>query len=99
MGPGLLAPDIFPEFLFMWVLGQPILPLCLSHPPTSLVGCGFFSSIVVRHPFTSIFDVPGDILVVMLMRLCEDQAMSAYSAILTGTLCALKKKKILFIYF
>ena len=51
-------------------------PFCVSAPPTSLDGCGFFNSIVVRLPFNSFSD--GSewwlfyILVVILMGLCEE---------------------------
>ena len=53
----------------MWVWGPPI-------PSTSLDGCGFFNSIVVRLPFNSISDDPEwwlfYILIVILMWLCKE---------------------------
>ena len=49
--------------------------LRVSTPPTSLDGCGFFNSIVVRLPFNSISDSSEwwfHILVVILMCLCKE---------------------------
>ena len=50
-------------------------PLHISAPPTSLDGCGFFNSVVVRLPFNSISD--GSewwfyILIVTLIWLCKE---------------------------
>ena len=45
----------YPSKIFIhytWVWDQPI---HVSSPPTSLDGCGFFNSVVVRLPFNSIF--------------------------------------------
>ena len=48
----------------------------LHIPPTSLGGCGFFNTIVVRLPFNSISDGSEwwlfDILVVILIWLCKE---------------------------
>ena len=48
----------------------------VSPPPTSLDGCGFFSSVVVRLPFNLLPDGSGSwlfhILVVILMWLCKE---------------------------
>ena len=57
----------------MWVWDQPVLGLC---PLTSLDGCGFSNSVVVRLPFNLISDGSERwlfyILVVILMWLCEE---------------------------
>ena len=49
---------------------------CVCTPPTTLDGCDFFNSIVVRFPFTSISDGSQwwlfNILVVILMWVCEE---------------------------
>ena len=65
----------YPSQIFihhMWMWDQPV--SCL--PPTSLDGCGFFNSVVVRLPFNSICDGYESwlfyILVVILMWLCEE---------------------------
>ena len=56
--------------------GWGISSFCVCATPTNLDGCGFFNSIVVRLPFTSISD--GSewwlfyVLVVILMWLCEE---------------------------
>ena len=51
-------------------------PFHVCTPPTSLDGYDFFNSIVVRHPFSLISDVPEwwlfYILVVILMWLCKE---------------------------
>ena len=67
--------DIPPEFLSTtrgW--GTSMFLVCA--PPTSLDGCGFFNSIVVRLPFNFISDSSEwwlfYILVVILMWLCEE---------------------------
>ena len=44
-----------PEFLST-TCGYGTSPFCVSAPPTSLDECGFFNSVVVRHPFNSISD-------------------------------------------
>ena len=67
--------DIPPKFLST-PHGYGTSPFCVSTPPASLDGCGFFNSIVVRHPFNLI--APGYewclfcILVVSLMWLWEE---------------------------
>ena len=71
---GLLAPVISQIFIHhTWVKDQ-LVPR--RHLPTSLDGCGFFNSVVVRFPFNSITDVSEGwlfyILVVILMWLCEE---------------------------
>ena len=65
----------YPSWIFichMCVWDQPII-VCV--PPTSLDGCGFFNSIVVRLPFNLIFDFSEQwlfsILAVILMWLYE----------------------------
>ena len=66
--------DIPPEFLST-TCGCGTSPFCISTQPTSLDGCGFFNSIVVRLPFNSISDHSEwwlfYILVVILMWLWE----------------------------
>ena len=51
-------------------------PFYFCAPPTSLDGCGFFNSVVVRLPFSLISDVPEwwlfYISVVILMWLCKE---------------------------
>ena len=53
-------------------------PFCISAPPTSLNGCGFFNSVVVRLPFSLISDSSEwwlfYALVVILMWLCEEMS-------------------------
>ena len=64
--------------------------LCICALPTSLDRCGFFNSVVVRLPFNSISD--GSewwlfcILVLIWCGCVKKQAVSAYTAILTGSL-------------
>ena len=69
------SQDIPPEFLST-TYGWGTSLFCVCTPSTSLDGCGFFNSIVVRLPFNSIFDSPEwwlfYILVVILMWLCEE---------------------------
>ena len=66
--------DILPELLF--TCEWKAIPFHVCTPPTTLDRCGFFNSIVVRLPFTSISD--GSewwlfyILVVILMWLYEE---------------------------
>ena len=85
VGLGLLAPEISLQNFYPHGCG--ISPLFICYPHTTLDGCGFFNSVVVRLPFNLIFD--GSqwwlfyILVVILMWLCEGRAMSAYAAILS----------------
>ena len=66
------SQDIFPNF---YSCGCGAVPFCIHSPPTSLDGCGFFNSVVVRFPFILISDVPEwwlfYILVVILMWLCK----------------------------
>ena len=66
----------YPSQIFMyhtWMWDQPVPHLC---PPTSLDGCGFFNSVVVRLPFHSISDSSEwwwfYISAVILMWLCEE---------------------------
>ena len=79
--------DILPKFLSTCWCGTSPFHVCT--PPTSLDGCGFFNSLVVRHPFNSIADDSEwwwvYTSVVILMWLCEEVSMSAYT-ILTGRL-------------
>ena len=49
------SQDIPPEFLSS-IHGCGISPFCVSTSPTSMDGCGFFNSIVVRLSFNSISD-------------------------------------------
>ena len=68
-------PGLSVEFL-LTTYGCGKSPFCLSAPPTSLDGCGFFNFIVVGFPFNSI-SVSSEwwffcILVVILMWLCEE---------------------------
>ena len=70
---GLLAPEIsLPNF---YPCGCGISLFHVWAAPTSLGGCGFFNSIVVRLQFSSISDIHEwwwfYILVVILMWLCE----------------------------
>ena len=78
--------DIPPEFLST-IRGWGTSLFCVCAPPTSLDGCGFFNSVVVTLPLSSISDSFERwffyILVVILIRLCEEQTMSACAAILT----------------
>ena len=71
---GLLAPKISLSNFYPHRCGAS--PFHVYTPPTSLGGCGFFNSIVVRLPFNLISDVPEwwlfYILVVILMWLCEE---------------------------
>ena len=95
--------DIPPKFLSA-TRGCGSSPFCFRVSPTSLDGCGFFNSIVVRLPFSSISDSCEwwlfYILVVIFYFVlfyfilflllfwcgCEKRlAMSAYTAILTGS--------------
>ena len=54
VGLELLAPKI--SLLNFYGFGTGLFRVCT--PLTSLDGCGFFNSIVVRLPFSSISDVP-----------------------------------------
>ena len=58
VGLGLLPPKIslLNFYLLIQVCGTSL--FIVSAPPTSLDGCGFFNSVVVRLPFNSISDVP-----------------------------------------
>ena len=88
VGVGLLTPKIcLPNFSPRGCGASPF----LNHaPPTSLDGCGFFNSVVVRPPFNSTSDVPEwwwfYILVVILMWLCTEVSLSAQITILTRSL-------------
>ena len=55
VGLGLLTPEISLRIFIhnTWCVAS---PLCICAPPTSLDGCGFFHSIVVRLPFNLISD-------------------------------------------
>ena len=56
VGLGLLAPKI--SLLNFYPRGCGASPFIVCTPPTTLDGCGFFNSIVVRLPFNSISDIP-----------------------------------------
>ena len=66
------SPSVFSRTTHEW--GTSL--FCICAPPTSLDGCGFFNSVVVRLPFNSISAGSGwwlfHILVVILMWLCEE---------------------------
>ena len=66
--------DVPPKFLST-TCGHGTSPFRICAPPTSLDGCSFFNSIVVRLPFNSIFDSSEWPLfhtsAVILMWLCE----------------------------
>ena len=49
------SQDIPPKFLST-IHGCGTSPFCVSTPPTSLDGCGFFNSVGVRLPFNLISD-------------------------------------------
>ena len=77
------------EFLST-ICGSGTSPFCISAPPTSLDGCGFFNSVVVWLPFYLISD--GSewwllyILVLILMWLCKEvSCVYTYGTILTGS--------------
>ena len=57
-GPGGRSPPYFyfdiPLVFYSYGCGTS--PFCIYAPPTSLDGCGFFNSVVVRLPFNSISD-------------------------------------------
>ena len=61
-----------------WVSQVVQAKVCIIAPPTSLDGCDFFNSVVVRLPFNSISDSSKwwllHILVVNLMQLCEESS-------------------------
>ena len=80
------SQDIPPQFLST-THGCGTRPFHISTPPTSLNGCGFFNSVVIRLPFNSISDVPEwwwfYNLAVILMCLCKDPSHVYYTAILT----------------
>ena len=67
--------DIPPEFLST-TCGYGTRPFHISTPPTSLDGCGFFNSVVVRLSFSSIYDGSEWWLLyisfVILMWLCKE---------------------------
>ena len=80
------SQDIPPEFFSStYEYGTSL--FCICAPSTSLDGCGFFNSVVVRLPFNSIYD--GSewwlfcILVVIRCVCVKRWGMSAYAAILT----------------
>ena len=56
LGLGLLAPQISLPNFYPRGCGTSLFRICA--PPMSLDGCGFFNSVVVRLPFSSISDVP-----------------------------------------
>ena len=81
--------DIPPEFLST-THGCDISLFCISTPPSSLDGCGFFNSVVVRLPF-NLFSDSSEwwlfyIVVVILMRLCEEASNVYLFFHLLGTL-------------
>ena len=55
VGLGLLTPDIILSNFYPPHMGVDQ-PGRICAPPTSLDGCGFFNSVVVRLPFTWISD-------------------------------------------
>ena len=67
------CPSLYMCILYMWVWGQPVPRL---RPSSSLGGCGFCNSVVVRLPFNSISDGSEGwlfySLVVILMWLCDE---------------------------
>ena len=71
-GPG-VGLGLLPNF---YLLGCVASPFCVRAPPTSLDGCGFFNSVVVRLPFNLISDIPEwwlfCILLIILMWLREE---------------------------
>ena len=88
MGQGSMLPTYsswnFIHHTLMWDL-----PFSISTPPTSLGGCDFFNSIVIRFPFNSISDSSEwllfYILVVILMWLCKEACrVSCLAVIFTG---------------
>ena len=75
-GTGTTHPQLIPPKFITTTCGCGTSPFHSSTPPTSLDGCGFFNSIVVRLPLNLISD--GSEwwlfynLVVILMWLCEE---------------------------
>ena len=69
------SSDITAEFLFT-TCGCGASPFYICAPPTSLDGCGFFNSVVVRLPFNLISECLEwwlfYILVLILMQLCKE---------------------------
>ena len=68
---------------------------CICALPTSLNGCAFFSSTVVRLPFNSISDCSEWLFYILVVIWCgcaKRWARSAYATILTGslTICILR---------
>ena len=53
---GFLALEISTPKFLSTTHGYGTSPFCISTLPTSLDGCGFFNSVVVRLPFNSISD-------------------------------------------
>ena len=87
-GPGVGLGLLAPKFLSTTCgRGTSLFRVCT--PPTSLDGCGFFNSIVVKLPFSLISDSSERwlcyILVVILVWLCKEVSVSANAAILTGS--------------
>ena len=80
--------DILPEFLSTTGRCE-ISPFHICTSITSLVGCGFFKSVVVRLPFSSISDSSkwwSPYILVHFDVFERRGDMSAYAAILTGSL-------------
>lgn len=88
VGLGLFAPKI--ALLNFYPCGCWTNLFCVCTPPTSLDGCCFFSSTVVRLPFSSMSDVLEwwlfYILVVFWCDWAKRWAMFAYATILTRSL-------------
>ena len=64
----------YPSQIFITIHGSGTSPFCVSAPLTSLDGCGFFHSIVVRFPFNLISDCFKWIVLhsgIVLMWFCE----------------------------
>ena len=76
VGPRLLTPEMCLLNFYPPHVGLGTSPIHACAPHSGLDGCGFFNSIVVRLPFNFISDSSEQwwfyILVVILMRLCEE---------------------------
>ena len=53
VGLGVLTPEISTPIFICHTWQNRLVLFCVSIPPTSLDGCGFFNSIIVRLPFNS----------------------------------------------
>ena len=76
----------YPSWIFIHHTWGGTSPFCIFAPLTSLNGCGFLNSIVVRLPLNSISD--GSELMAVLCFSCREKrwATSAYTTISTGNL-------------